>query len=555
SEEHMQEMKDIRDKYDPYGGRAIGSREMLDSKVAEYGGEMLYINKSSTFPMWATEYSRDEGLRKYWDEFSPPYHKDGAGPLHKGQPATMYNRNQDSHARENVVRWFDYWHERPGTGKRVSSGGVNIVFSDTNTHYRGEENYRRSGETDAMRIPKDGYFAHQVMWDGWVETENPRTHIMGHWNYEEGVTKDIMIVSNGEAVELFINGESKGRGEQSHRFLFMFKNISFQPGSIKAVSYNAEGKQESEAQKTTAGKPEALRLTVINHPNGMKADGHDLALVEVEVVDAQGNRCPTALDMVNFTMDGPAEWRGGIAQGPDNHILAQNLPVEGGVNRVLVRSTTKAGKIKLKAAAEGLKAAAVQIKTNPVKVNDGLASVLPGDNLPSYLERGPTPQGQSYVVTRNAVAIVKATAGANQDKAAHSFDENELSNWSNDGKLSTGWIMYELERPAKVSEVTMKMNSWRNRSYPIVIELDGKEVFRGNTDRTLGYVTLKLTPHTGKQLVIRLTGANIDGDAFGIVEITGQIEPSGEGSTAKGTLGITEIEVYETAESLTSAAQ
>jgi hypothetical protein len=47
SEEHMEEMKAVRDRYDPYGGRAIGSREMLDSKVAEYGGEMLYINKSA----------------------------------------------------------------------------------------------------------------------------------------------------------------------------------------------------------------------------------------------------------------------------------------------------------------------------------------------------------------------------------------------------------------------------------------------------------------------------------------------------------------------------
>ena len=47
SEEHMREMKALRDQFDPYGGRASGSREMLDSKVAEYGGEMLYINKSA----------------------------------------------------------------------------------------------------------------------------------------------------------------------------------------------------------------------------------------------------------------------------------------------------------------------------------------------------------------------------------------------------------------------------------------------------------------------------------------------------------------------------
>jgi beta-galactosidase/beta-glucuronidase len=168
SEAHMQQMKDIRDKFDPHGGRAIGSREMLDSKLAEYGGEMLYTNKSSDIPMWAMEYSRDEGSRKYWDDFTPPYHKDGDGPLHNGQTAAMYNRNMESHAVENVKRWFEFWNERPGTGKRVSSGGVNIVFSETNTHHRGEENYRRSGEVDALRIKKQNFYANKVMWYGWV---------------------------------------------------------------------------------------------------------------------------------------------------------------------------------------------------------------------------------------------------------------------------------------------------------------------------------------------------------------------------------------------------
>src|SRR5438477_10748237 len=103
SDPHMAEMEAVRDKFDPHGGRASGSGEMLDSKVAEYGGEMLYINKSAGKPLWAMEYSRDEALRKYWDDFSPPYHKDGEGPLYQGQDASVYNRNQDSHAIENVL--------------------------------------------------------------------------------------------------------------------------------------------------------------------------------------------------------------------------------------------------------------------------------------------------------------------------------------------------------------------------------------------------------------------------------------------------------------------
>ena len=214
SREHMIEMKEIRDKFDPFGGRAIGSREMLDINEAEYGGEMLYINKSKKHPMWATEYCRDEGLRKYWDEYSYPFHKEGAGPLYRGQSATDYNHNQDMLALEMVRRWYDYWRERPGTGLRVSAGGTKIIFSDSNTHYRGEENYRRSGVTDPMRIEKDAFFAHQVMWNGWVDTDKFQTYIIGHWNYPEHTVKPVYVVSNGEQVELLLNGKSLGKGKR-----------------------------------------------------------------------------------------------------------------------------------------------------------------------------------------------------------------------------------------------------------------------------------------------------------------------------------------------------
>src|SRR3989442_5386095 len=328
SEEHMKDMKAIRDKYDPYGGRASGSREMLDSRVAEYGGEMLYINKSAHIPMWAMEYSRDEGLRKYWDEYSPPFHKDGAGPLYQGQAANVYNRNQDSHAIEDVIRWYDYWRERPGTGERVNAGGVNIIFSDSNTHFRGAENFRRSGEVDAMRLPKDGYFAHQVMWDGWVDVEHPRIHIVGHWNYEPGTKKDIYVVSSADKVELFVNDKSLGFGSQSSRFLYTFKNVLWQPGVVKAVGYDAHGKKICETEIKTAGKPFGIRLSVHTGPSGLRADGSDLALIDVEAVDAAGNRCPTALNLINFSISGPAEGGGGIAQRTENYNLAKSVPGE-----------------------------------------------------------------------------------------------------------------------------------------------------------------------------------------------------------------------------------
>lgn len=547
SEQHMQELKDLRDKYDPYGGRAAGCREMLDSEVAEYGGEMLYINKSADIPMWAMEYSRDEGLRKYWDEYSPPYHKDGDGPRRGRNAPGPYNRNQDSHAIEDVIRWYDYWEQRPGTGKRVCSGGVNIIFSDTNTHFRGEENYRRSGEVDPMRIPKDGFYAHQVMWDGWVDIENPGIHLLGHWNYEPGVKKNMYAVSSADKVELFINGVSMGFGEQSYRFLFTFKDIEWQPGVIRAVGYDTEGKKLCETKKQTAGEPQRIRLDVHTAPQGLRADGADIALVDIEVVDADGHRCPTALNMIHFELKGPAQWRGGIAQGPDNCILSKRLPVECGVNRGMIESMTQAGPIELTASSEGLDSASVEITSKPVAASQGLSLEMPAAGLLCNLDRGPTPTGPSFTTSRIPVEIVHVTAGANQGQAPLTLDDNERTQWSNDGKLSTAWLKYDFESSAAVSEVVIKFDDWRRRSYPIRILIDGKQVFKDETKQNLGYYTVRFDPIRGKSLLIELIGAGADRDAFDIVEVTGQKDPAGQAggdSNAKGRLEIVELEIY-----------
>lgn len=547
SEAHMKEMKEIRDAYDPHGGRAIGSREMLNSKTAEYGGEMLYVNKSAHIPMWAMEYSRDEGSRKYWDDYTTPFHKDGDGPLHNGQSAAIYNRNMESHAVENVHRWYDFWKERPGTGKRVNGGGVNIVFSETNTHHRGAENYRRSGEVDGMRIKKQNFYAHQIMWDGWVSPEKPGIHIIGHWNYEAGIVKDIYVISSAEKVALTINGKSIGFGTQQSRFLYVFKQVRYEPGSIAAVGYDAAGKINCSTKIETVGAPVALRLKLINRPTAFKADGQDLQLIEVEVVDAKGQRCPTALDVIQFSLKGPAVYRGGMAMGKDNYILSDSLSVEGGVNRVLVRSTKQPGKIILQAKAAGLKPATIEFTSTEFLTRDGLTTILPSDGLPSKLQRGPTPATPSYSITRIPLTIVNATAGSNADSIYKSYDDNELTDWVNDGKIATAWVEYELDKAAKVTEVTLKLNNFRSRSYPLLITVDGKEIYRGNTPTGLGYCTLLCKPVPGKKLRIALLAASTTEGTNTMVEVSGKKLDDGvarDDSKAKGSLSIIEAELY-----------
>ena len=550
SREHMIEMKAVRDKYDPFGGRAIGSREMLDIREAEYGGEMLYINRSEHHPMWATEYCRDEGLRKYWDEYSYPFHKEGDGPLYKGQPATDYNRNQDELAITMIARWYDYWRERPGTGNRVSSGGTKIIFSDTNTHYRGAENYRRSGVTDAMRIEKDAFYAHQVMWDGWVDTEKDQTYIIGHRNYPENTVKPVQVVSTGEEVELFLNGNSLGKGKRQYNFLFTFDNVAFKPGKLEAVSYNKAGKEISRYAVNTAGEPASLKLTAIQNPEGFHADGADMTLIQVEVVDKDGQRCPLDNRTIQFTLKGQAEWRGGIAQGKNNHILDTNLPVECGINRALIRSTTAAGKVTLTAQAKGLLSASLTLETVPVKVTGGLSTYLPQATLKGRLDRGETPSTPSYKDSKKGVRIVSAKAGSNNNDAEKSYDDIELTEWKNDGKLSTAWITYTLERDAEIDDICIKLQGWRSRSYPLEVYAGNTLIWSGNTDKSLGYIHLNVEkPVRANTITIRLKGNTSDKDAFGqIIEVeaiaanTMELEKS----SSKHQLRIIEVEFLET---------
>ena len=552
SKEHMLEMKAIRDKYDPHGGRAIGSREMLDIREAEYGGEMLYINKSKHHPMWAMEYCRNEGLRKYWDEYSYPYHKEGDGPLHRNQPAHDYNHNQDKFTVENVIRWYDYWRERPGTGDRVSSGGVKIIFSDTNTHHRGAENYRRSGVTDPMRIPKDPFFAHQVMWDGWVDIENPRIHIVGHWNYNDTVVKPVYVVANTEKVELLLNGESLGYGVREYNFLYTFDKVAFKPGKLEAVGYDENGKETCRTALQTAGKPEQIKLSVIQSPHGWKADGADMILLQVEVTDKEGRRHPLANDLIHFEVEGPAEWRGGIAQGVDNYILAKDLPVECGVNRALIRSLTQAGTIRITAKGEGLKPAEVTLNTLPFGTQNGLSKYIPANELEGRLTRGETPQTPSYTDSKIDVEIVSVTAGTNQEKAVNSFDDNELSEWTNDGKANTAWITYKLARKAYVDEVCVKLTGWRRRSYPLEIYAGKELIWKGETPKSLGYVHLDVKPVLSDEITISLKGTAQESDAFGqIVEVAaptaGELDllKTKDGDKTKSELRIVEIEFKE----------
>ena len=396
---HMTEMVAVRKQFDPSGGRVIGARgnsndaaNTATTPIAEYYGVMIGQDKGTEAlvgptamfraysaerrdraPIIETEDFRDEGARRFWDDESPPYFGFKKGPN------DTYQYTSESFALAGVRRYAEYWQNRISNADPAHarwSGYVSIYFTDEDADGRQDssEVARVSGKLDAVRLPKEIYFAHRVM-----QNERPDLHILGHWSYPAGkkTVKTVYVISNTESVELMVNGKSVGVNKAAeHQWIFAFAGVEFAAGSLKAVGRNG-AVVVAQQELSTAGAPAAIRLSLMVGPKGLLADAGDVALIDVEVVDAKGQRCPTDDARVDFTCAGSGVWRGGYNSGKTDSTNNLYLNTELGVNRVAVRSTLVAGEIVVTAKREGLKEAEVKMVSRAVKVVDGLAERMP----------------------------------------------------------------------------------------------------------------------------------------------------------------------------------
>jgi len=362
SREHAAQLRDLMRRYDPYGGRAYAHRradqttaEFMDIGIGTEGGREI-----AQLPVVEGEYNREESPRRVWDDASPP---NFGYPEARGQ---TYQLTSEQFAVNQVS------HYVRKLGAANHSGGGNWIFSDSTSGGRVAcEVARASGEVDGVRLPKEAYYVCRTMFRA-----DPQVHIVGHWTYSPGTRKDIYVVANGEEVELFVNGQSLGRGSPSERYLFSFPNIEWQAGELKAVAYQ-NGRAVATQTKRTAGAAVALRLTPIVGPGGWNADGADVAFIDVEAVDQNGERCPTFERPVSFETTGPAGWIGGYESGRTNSIFRSTLNLEAGINRVVLRSTRESGSLTLKAHGEGLKSGNVTLPIGRVDVSNGFSRSLP----------------------------------------------------------------------------------------------------------------------------------------------------------------------------------
>jgi len=229
----------------------------------------------------------------------------------------------------------------------------------------------------------------------------------------------------------------------------------------------------------------------------------------------------------------------------DNYILSKTLPVEDGVNRVILRSLPTAGKIVLSAEAEGLKRAEIELASIAVDERDGLSTSMPDAGLPTNLKRGPTPPGPSFHQTRFPIAVASVTAGSNAANAGLSQDDDDYTSWSSDGPIDNAWIEYVFAKPETPSQIDLKLADFRMLHYPLRITLDGTTVWEGVTPTNFGYFTVDLKPATGLHLRIALTGVP-EREIDRIRELTAATPPRPEAPPVKTVLTVTEAEIYRT---------
>ena len=390
TKEHTQEMIALRDRWDPRGSkRPMGGR----CDGPEWASWMYGVRKEKYRLSIDAEFMRDESPRRWWDAWSPPYLNE-KGNWKLVDNAGGWNRNQDNMCLMQSIVHSQYYKARPGTGPEVCSGGMKIYFADTDTFTRSIDLFRRSGPVDGMRIPKDAYFCNQTMWSNTPELwtgGRPSIFLPGHWNYPEGTVKPMYVfTSPGVAkVELSVNGKPVPGGQRTNPFLFTFPDVKWAPGRVEAVGFDEAGQELARASHETCGEPVALRLRVIQGPDGLRADGSDLVLIETEAVDQQGRRAPLAQNLVKYQVDGPAVWRGGIwEEDVLKYANRLELPVLNGVHRVIVRSTETPGTIKISASSEGLAPAAVEIQAHEAGIANGVARLRPA-TLPVVMKDAP----------------------------------------------------------------------------------------------------------------------------------------------------------------------
>jgi beta-galactosidase len=236
----------------------------------------------------------------------------------------------------------------------------------TGFDYRGEPNplawpavSSQFGILDTCGFPKDSFYYLKAWW-----TDEPVLHVFPHWNWpgREGQEIEVRAHSNHEAVELLLNGKSLGKQDMPRNGHLAWK-VAYTPGVLEARGYRGGKVVETRKVETTGV---ATKLVLTPDRTALTADNQDVAVITVSALDAQGRGVPIADNLVTFAVTGGKII--GVGNGdPASHEAdkASERKLFNGLAQVIVQTGYQAGPIVLRAKAEGLSEAVVELASSP----------------------------------------------------------------------------------------------------------------------------------------------------------------------------------------------
>ena len=256
-----------------------------------------------------------------------------------------------SHHEDNLI----FLNSQPFVAGQYIWTGFDYIGEPTPYGWPARSSY--FGIVDLAGFPKNVYYLYRSEW-----TDTPTLHLFPHWNWTPGEQIDMWCYyNNADEVELYVNGVSKGVRSKDAEHLHVVWNVTFEPGTVKVVA-RKNGIETASQEIHTAGEPAQIRLTPDRAT--IKSNGTDLSFVTVEILDKDGNLCPNAENLVEFSIDGK-----GFIAGVDNgspisleRFKDNKRKAFYGKCLVVLQNNGSKGKIKLKAVSEGLKDAQLTVK-------------------------------------------------------------------------------------------------------------------------------------------------------------------------------------------------
>ena len=242
------------------------------------------------------------------------------------------------------------------------------------------------GIFDLAGLPKDRYYLYRSHWN----PDEKTIHLVPHWTFpgREGEVTPVYCYTNYPTAELFVNGKSQGRISKNtevkkgagkdgrisdvndpaiDRYRLRWNNVKYEPGELKVVVYDENGKEVGTQTVKTAGAAAQILLTgdLGAAVKPLKADGEDMTFITVNILDKDGILVPDADNSIQVGVTGAADFKG-ICNGDATSTEVFTKPTMKTFHGQLVigiQSNGKQGDATIKVTGKGLKPATLTVNS------------------------------------------------------------------------------------------------------------------------------------------------------------------------------------------------